>query len=116
MDNTKIMGTDVSTLLNIKDNTLSGRISFFCIVCIIFLVYVLYNIAVVIWTIRKEELLLNFRNEIRRKHKKKERRKNAPLEVPVEENERNIIRSLPTDKDIEKAREDLVRFHKKKHL
>ncbi len=116
MDNTKIMGKDINTLLTIKDNTLSGRISFFCVIGIIFLVYVLYNIAVVIWMIRKEELLLNYRKEIHRSHKEKERIKEPSLEVTVEENERNIIRSLPNKKDIEKARENLVRFHKKKHL
>ena len=116
MDNTKIMGKDISTLLTIKDSTSSGRVSFFFVICIIFLVYVLYNIAVVIWTARKEKLFIKLRSEIYREHKKKERRKQAPIDIPTEDNEINIVRSLPNEKDIENAMVTIERFHKKKHL
>lgn len=113
MDN-KIMGQDIDTLLTIEDKSADGRIGFFVVICIILLAYVLYNMAIVHWSIKKEKLLIKYRNEYRKTNKEK-LRKHAPSEVPIED-ERNIIRSMPGDDDIEKAMANLSRFHRKKYL
>lgn len=116
MDNAKIMGQDIDTLLTIKDKSTDGRISFFIVICIIVMAYILYNIAVILWSSRKEALLIKYRSEIYKTFKKKEQRKHAPSEVPMENEERNKVRSLPKNEDIEKAMVNLSRFHRKKYL
>lgn len=117
MDKT-IMGQNVNELLIIKDSSANGRITFFMTICILIFAFCLYNVAIAIWTSKKETLLMSYKSELYKKYKKNGTREkkilHAPSKVPVKK--KKPILSNPESSDIKSAMENLHRFHSKKHL
>ena len=111
-----IMGQNINSLLTIKDHTTGGRISFFMVIVILLLCYVFYNLAVIIWTIKKTALLVEYKSELFKMARKSEVKENAPLTRISEPRKINELPSKPKDKDVEDAMKTLHKFHKKKYL
>ena len=112
----QIMGQDVNSLLTIKDNSVNGRISFFTVIIIMLICYVLYHMAVIIWSVKKAELLAEYKSELYKMARKSNVKENAPLTRISEPRKINDIPSKPKDKDVEDAMKSLHKFHKKKYL
>ena len=115
-----IMGQDKSTLLTIRNDMVSGRISFFTVVGIIVLCFILYNMAVIIWSVKKSELLMQYKQEL---YKRKKQLESGNIDVkkehaPETEHLRklNEVRSQPKDQEVIDAIEHLHKFKRRKYL
>ena len=117
-----IMGQDVNTLLKITDNMKQGRITFFTAICILFGCYALYNLSIIIWSIKKEEYLIELKQELYRVFKKrsKESKQTGMEKMHAPTNKKSVEikdkSSNPSEKEIEKAMESIEYFHRKRHL
>ncbi len=117
-----IMGQSTSELLTISDHSKEGKVSFFVVICILLFVYAIYNMAVIIWSQKKIELLLSYKQDLYKL--KKMREKKTPISSSSQKptprtNKKVEIRektSDPSQQDVEKAMETLNYFHKKKYL
>lgn len=117
-----IMGQDTSKLLTISDHTREGKVSFFVVICILLFVYAIYNVAIIIWSQKKIELLISYKQDLyklkRMKDNKKpissSNKKPTPKAATNEEIKEKL--SNPSQKDIDEAMENLNYFHRKKYL
>ena len=117
-----IMGQDTSNLLTITDHAREGKVSFFVVICILLFVYAIYNMAVIIWSQKKIELLASYKQELYKL--KKMREKKTPVSSsntsPTPRIKKNVEisekSSNPSQKDVDDAMETLNYFHRKKYL
>ena len=121
-----IMGQSKENLLTITDKSTQGKISFFIVIGIIFLCYAAYNLVLMLWSQKKIDTLVQYKQELYRAYKKattkiekKEIKKdlnktNTPLNINNEEIREKS--SNPTEKDISDAMDTLEYFRRKKYL
>ena len=113
----QIMGKDISELLTIKNGMREGRIQFFTLICILLVCALLYELAIIIWSVKKTQTLMDLKQELYKKHRSRGKKNNlhapAKHKNTVELKEKS---SMPMDSDIEDAMGKLNDFHRKGYL